>query len=64
MKNTEIYDTWTKFMEDEKYDKFFIRPRILKDVRTNFLAYPLIIKNSKFFSRKSLQIYLQSKITD
>ena len=31
----------------EKYNKFFIRPRILKDVRTNFLAYPLIIKNSK-----------------
>jgi CDP-6-deoxy-D-xylo-4-hexulose-3-dehydrase len=43
----------------EKYNKFFIRPRILKDVRTNFLAYPLIIKNSKYFSRKSLQIYLE-----
>ena len=43
----------------EKYEKYFITPRILRNVKTNFLAYPIIIKSNKFFNRKKLQIYLE-----
>ena len=42
-----------------KYNKFFITPRINKGVQTNFLAYPIIIKKNIFFDRKKLQIYLE-----
>ena len=42
-----------------RYNKFFITPRINKGVKTNFLAYPIIIKKNIFFDRKKLQIYLE-----
>ena len=42
-----------------KYKSFFISPMINKDIQTNFLAYPLIIKENKIFKRKDLQIYLE-----
>ena len=38
---------------------FFIIPKIMKNVQTNFLAYPIILKNNKYFNRKDLQIYLE-----
>jgi len=41
------------------YNDYFIVPKIGKNVRTNFLAYPLIIKENKKFNRKKLQIYLE-----
>jgi len=41
------------------YDQYFITPRIEKNVKTNFLAYPIIIKENKKFNRKKLQIYLE-----
>jgi len=44
----------------EKYDNFFITPKVNKEVTTNFLAYPIIIKENKFFVRKELQIYLEN----
>ncbi len=42
-----------------KYEKFFIVPKVNKDIKTNFLAYPIIIKKNKIFDRKKLQIYLE-----
>ncbi len=38
---------------------FFITPKINKNVRTNFLAYPIILKKNKYFKRKNLQIFLE-----
>ncbi len=37
----------------------FISPKINKEIRTNFLAYPIIIKQNKFFNRKMLQVFLE-----
>jgi len=42
----------------KKLDEYFIVPKILKDVKTNFLAYPIIL-NTKKFNRKVLQIFLE-----
>ena len=42
-----------------KFKDFFIIPKIEKDVKTNFLAYPIILKDNLNFSRKDLQIYLE-----
>ena len=44
-----------------KYKNYFILPKIDKNVRTNFLAYPIIIKENKSFNRKNLQIFLEKK---
>ena len=43
------------------FKDFFILPKILKGVHTNFLAYPIIIKKNNQFSRKDLQVYLEKK---
>ena len=43
----------------EKLNKVFIVPRILENVYTNFLAYPIIIKNNSGIKRKDLQIFLE-----
>ena len=42
-----------------KYKEYFIVPKILKGVKTNFLAYPIIIRENKKFNRKKLQIFLE-----
>ena len=42
-----------------RYKNFFIVPTIQKNVKTNFLAYPIIIKENKKFDRKKLQIFLE-----
>ncbi len=42
-----------------KYKKYFIVPEILKGVKTNFLAYPIIIRENKKFKKKQLQIFLE-----
>jgi len=44
----------------KKLNEFFISPKINKNTKTNFLAYPVIIKTNKFFSRKKIQIYLEN----
>ncbi len=46
----------------KKFKKFFITPKLLKNVSTNFLAYPIIIKENKYFNRKKLQIYLEKNL--
>ena len=43
-----------------KFKDFFITPKINKDVKTNFLAYPIIIKKNNIFDRKKLQVYLEN----
>ncbi len=42
-----------------KHKEFFVVPKVNKDVKTNFLAYPIIIRKNKNFDRKKLQIYLE-----
>ena len=42
-----------------KFKKFFILPKMNKGVKTNFLAYPIIIKNNKHFTKKNLQLFLE-----
>ena len=34
-------------------------PKVLKNVRTNFLAYPIILKENSGIKRKELQIFLE-----
>ncbi len=43
-----------------KYKDYFIIPKVEKNIKTNFLAYPIIIKKNKKFTRKKLQIYLEN----
>ena len=45
----------------DKFKHLFISPKINKEIRTNFLAYPIIIKQNKFFNRKMLQVFLEKK---
>ncbi len=45
----------------KKLNKYFIVPRVEKNIKTNFLAYPVILKNNSRFSRKELQIFLEKK---
>tara|TARA_B100001093_G_scaffold520087_1_gene612591 strand:+ start:3899 stop:5083 length:1185 start_codon:yes stop_codon:yes gene_type:complete len=42
-----------------KYSNYFITPRVIDNVKTNFLAYPIIIKKNKKFNRKKIQTYLE-----
>ena len=42
-----------------KLKKYFLVPKISKDVKTNFLAYPIILKDKLSFNRKELQIHLE-----
>tara|TARA_B100000989_G_C19522102_1_gene464714 strand:- start:1576 stop:2802 length:1227 start_codon:yes stop_codon:yes gene_type:complete len=39
--------------------KYFITPKIKSNVKTNFLAYPVIIKKNRKFNRKKLQTFLE-----
>ena len=43
----------------DQFKHLFISPKINKKIRTNFLAYPIIIKQNKFFNRKMLQVFLE-----
>ena len=43
----------------KKLKNYFIVPKIEKNVKTNFLAYPIFLKNNVNFSRKKFQIYLE-----
>ena len=36
-------------------------PKVNKNVKTNFLAYPIILKDNLKFSRKDFQIYLEKR---
>ena len=58
---TKIRNTNFKMHYDffNKLTKFFITPNVKRNVKTNFLAYPIILKEKNRFSRKELQIYLE-----
>ena len=43
----------------KKLNKYFITPKVNKNVKTNFLAYPIILKKNVGFSRKEFQIFLE-----
>ncbi len=43
----------------KKMNKLFIVPKIEKNVKTNFLAYPIILKDNINFTRKEFQIHLE-----
>ena len=42
-----------------KLNNYFIPIKIGNKIKTNFLAYPIIIKQNKKFNRKKLQIFLE-----
>ncbi len=44
----------------KRFQDYFIIPKIEKYVKTNFLAYPIILKKNKLFDRKKLQVYLEN----
>ncbi len=44
----------------QKLNHLFITPKILKNVYTNFLAYPIILKKNLNFKRKDIQVYLEN----
>ena len=44
----------------KRFQDYFIIPKIEKNVKTNFLAYPIILKKNKLFDRKKLQVYLEN----
>jgi len=43
----------------ERFDNLFIVPKILSNIKTNFLSYPIILKQNKLFNRKKFQIFLE-----
>ena len=43
----------------KKFNNHFIIPKVKKNIKTNFLAYPIILKDSLNFTRKDIQIYLE-----
>ena len=45
----------------KKLNNYFIVPKVEKKAKTNFLAYPIILKNNQKFSRKKIQIYLENQ---
>ena len=44
-----------------QYKHLFISPKINNEIKTNFLAYPIIINQNRFFNRKMLQVFLEKK---
>jgi len=44
----------------KRFKDKFILPKVNKNVDTNFLAYPIILKSDVKFSRKDFQIYLEN----
>ena len=43
----------------KKLNQYFIVPKVDSRVKTNFLAYPIILREKLNFTRKELQIYLE-----
>ena len=56
VRNDNFYSHYNFF---KNYTNYFILPKIIKGVSTNFLAYPIILKKNKNFKRKDLQIFLE-----
>ena len=44
----------------KKFSDLFVVPKVLPTVSTNFLSYPIIMKENKKFSRKQLQVFMEN----
>lgn len=44
----------------KKYEKYFILPKQRKDVKTAWLAFPLVIKDGAPFKRRELAVFLET----
>lgn len=53
------FKTQTQFFN--KYSDYFITPKQTNNVKTGWLAYPVLLKPHAPFSRKELQIYLEKR---
>ena len=53
------FDYLKKFFKT--YDELFHLPEQYKNVKTPWLAFPLVIKKNKYFNRKEMQIYFEKK---
>ena len=58
-KREKNFNLHTKFFR--KYEEYFILPNQLKNSRTGWLAYPLIIKKDAPFTRTKIQIFLEKR---
>jgi CDP-4-dehydro-6-deoxyglucose reductase, E1 len=58
-KRKEVFASHLNFFSD--YRDWFIFPRQLAEVKTAWLAFPLIIKDDAPFNRKELQLFLESR---
>lgn len=58
-KRKEIFASHLNFFS--AYSDWFIFPKQLPDVKTAWLAFPLIVKDNAPFSRKDLQIFLENR---
>ena len=54
---TKNFNYLSKFFS--KYKKYFKLPETLKNVKTPWLAFPLVIKKNRKFSRMQLQIFFE-----
>ena len=41
------------------FSQYFITPKMLNGVKTNYLSFPIIIKKNKYFTRNQLQKFLE-----
>ena len=62
-KNIRIRVNNFKFFKNffKKYSNFIKLPLQNKNVKTGWLAFPLVLKNNKLIERKNFQIYLEQK---
>ena len=53
------FDKHYKFVSE--YQDLFIKPKVLEESDTSFLAFPLQLKNDNKFKRNDLQLFLEKK---
>ena len=60
-KNIQLRERNFKFLKNyfSRYSKYFKLPETYKNVRTPWLAFPLVIKENKKFNRKQMQIFYE-----
>ena len=56
-KRNENFKKLTSFFKN--YTKIFNLPKTSKNIKTAWLAYPITLKTTKFFTRNEFQIYLE-----
>ena len=56
-KRTNSFNSHTNFLS--KFSNFIETPLQLNNVKTGWLAYPITVKNNKYFNRTEFQIFLE-----